>query len=192
MTRNSKMSAVCPVTGKQLMENEMCFTLLFLFVTFPCVKRTNKKIQIGKHKYTNTQIQHMTKCQSQKDQTCGKFLKRRLFKDMNNYIPVCQTHKWKYLRLNRLNRLLHSPTKVYLPFIWCILGLENVFPCQWGRDEKKGQCMSSSLTESSPNQPWSSPLSNDVYNICWTQYWSHRNIDVLMISLVAESPDSYM
>ena len=34
---------------------------------FPVVKRTNTKIQI--HKYTNTQIQHMAKCQ--KDPTCG-------------------------------------------------------------------------------------------------------------------------
>ena len=36
VTRNSKMSAVCPVTGKQLMENEMCLTLLFLFVIQCC------------------------------------------------------------------------------------------------------------------------------------------------------------
>ena len=36
--------------------------------------------QIHKHKYTNTQIQHMTKCQ--KDPTCGIFLKRGLIEDI--------------------------------------------------------------------------------------------------------------
>ena len=45
------------------------------------------------HKNTNTQIQHMTMCQ--KDPTYVIFLKRGLFKDMKNYIPVCQTHKYK-------------------------------------------------------------------------------------------------
>ena len=30
---------------------------------FPCVKRANTKIQI--HKYINTQIQHMAKCQKE-------------------------------------------------------------------------------------------------------------------------------
>merc|ERR1711981_808541 len=38
------------------------------------------------HVHTNTQIQHMTKCQ--KDPTCGIFLKRRLFKGVKNYIPI--------------------------------------------------------------------------------------------------------
>ena len=52
-----------------------------------CQMRTDKK-QIHKkiHKYTNTQIQHMTKCQ--KDPTCGTFLKNGLFKDIENYIPI--------------------------------------------------------------------------------------------------------
>ena len=35
----------------------------------------------------------MTKCQ--KDPTCGIFLKRGLFKDIKNDIPVCPTHKYK-------------------------------------------------------------------------------------------------
>ena len=35
----------------------------------------------------------MTKCQ--KDPTCGIFLKRGLFKDIKNYIPMCRTHKYK-------------------------------------------------------------------------------------------------
>ena len=118
---------------------------------FACVKCVNTKNT--NTKYTNTQIQHTTKCQ--KDPTCGIFLKRGLFKDLKDYIPKCQTHKYKIhkytntnftvsgyiyiwhiwhtlllvncsidkfhnltvqamsLRLNRLNRLLHSPTKVY-------------------------------------------------------------------------------
>ena len=44
-------------------------------------------------KYTNTQIQPMTKCQ--KDPTCGIFLKRGLFKGIKNYIPMCQMRKCK-------------------------------------------------------------------------------------------------
>merc|ERR1712110_434354 len=49
--------------------------------------------QIQKYKYTNTQVQHMMKCQ--KDPTCGIFLKRGLFKDIKNHIPMCRTHKYK-------------------------------------------------------------------------------------------------
>ena len=51
---------------------------------FPCAEHTNTKIQ--KYKNTNTQIQHMTKCQ--KDPTYGIFVKRGLFKDIKNYIPI--------------------------------------------------------------------------------------------------------
>ena len=58
---------------------------------FPCVKSANTKIQI--QKYTNTQIQHKTKCQ--KDPTCGIFLKRGLFKYIKNDIPMCQRRKYK-------------------------------------------------------------------------------------------------
>ena len=53
----------------------------------PSVSYSNTQIQI--HIYTNTQIQHMTKCQ--KDPTCAIFLKIGLFKDIKNYISVCQT-----------------------------------------------------------------------------------------------------
>ena len=35
----------------------------------------------------------MTNCQ--KDPTYGIFLKRGLFKDVKNFIPSCQTHKYK-------------------------------------------------------------------------------------------------
>merc|ERR1711974_404616 len=57
--------------------------------------------QIQKYKYTNTQIQHMTKCQ--KDPACAIFLKRGLFKDIKNYIPVCQTHKYKNTNTKNTN-----------------------------------------------------------------------------------------
>ena len=49
--------------------------------------------QIQKLKYSNIQIQYMTKCQ--KNQTCGIFLKRGLFKGVKNYIPI--QHKLKNL-----------------------------------------------------------------------------------------------
>ena len=68
-------------------------------MTFPSGKHANTKIQIRKytntqiHKYTNTQIQHMTNCQ--KDPTYGIFLKRGLFKDIKNDIPMCQTCIYK-------------------------------------------------------------------------------------------------
>ena len=47
-------------------------------MTFPWVKHANTKIQI--HKYKNTQIHHMPKCQ--KDPAGGLFLKKVLFKDI--------------------------------------------------------------------------------------------------------------
>ena len=58
---------------------------------FTCVKRANTKIQL--HKYTNTQIQHMTKCQI--DPTCGIFLKRGLFRGIKNDIHMCQSANTK-------------------------------------------------------------------------------------------------
>ena len=57
-------------------------------IIFPRVERTNTKVQIQ-----NTLIQQITKCE--KDPTCGIFLKRGLFKDFKNYIPMCRTHKYK-------------------------------------------------------------------------------------------------
>ena len=53
---------------------------------FLCVKQYKTQIQ-------NTQIQHITKCQ--KHPTYGIFLKRGLFKDITNDIPICQTGKYK-------------------------------------------------------------------------------------------------
>ena len=55
------------------------------------------------HKYTNTQIQHVTECQ--KDQTCGIFLKKGLFRGTKNYIHMCQTHNYK-----NTNTQLHKYT----------------------------------------------------------------------------------
>ena len=74
-------------------------------IIFPCVKHANTQIQI--QKYTNTQIEHMTKCQ--KDPTCGIFLKRGLFKGIKNDIPMCQTRKYK--KYNNTNTQIQHMTK---------------------------------------------------------------------------------
>ena len=74
---------------------------------FPSVSYTNTQTQI--HKYTNTLIQHMTKCQ--KDPTCGIFLKRGLFKDMKNNIPMCQTRKYKNTNTKYTNSQIQHMTK---------------------------------------------------------------------------------
>ena len=51
------------------------------------------------HKHANTQIHHMTK--GQKDPICGIFLKRGLFKDIKNDIPMCQTCKYKKIQTQK-------------------------------------------------------------------------------------------
>ena len=61
--------------------------------------------QIHKYKYTNTQIQHITKCQ--KDPTCGIFLKRGLFRGIKNDIHMCQTRKYK-----NTNTQIHKYTNI--------------------------------------------------------------------------------
>ena len=58
-----------------------------------CRTHKYKKYNYKIHKYTNTQIQHKTKCQ--KDPTCGIFLKRGLFRGIKNDIHMCQTRKYK-------------------------------------------------------------------------------------------------
>ena len=52
-------------------------------------KDTNTDTQI--HKYTHTAYDKVP----EKNPTRGIFLKRGFFKDMKNYIPKCQTHKYK-------------------------------------------------------------------------------------------------
>ena len=51
----------------------------------------------------------MTKCQ--KDPTCGIFLKRGLFKDIKNDIPMCQTHKYKNTNTKYRNTKIQLSTK---------------------------------------------------------------------------------
>ena len=46
----------------------------------------------------------MTECQ--KDPTYGIFLKRGLFKDMKNDIPMCQTRKYKNTNKEYINTAL--------------------------------------------------------------------------------------
>ena len=57
-----------------------------------CQTRKYKNPITQIHKYTNTQIRHMAKCQ--KDPTCGIFLKRGLFKGIKNDTPMCQMRKY--------------------------------------------------------------------------------------------------
>merc|ERR1712055_541711 len=65
---------------------------------------------MGKYKIHKTQIQHMTKCQ--KDTTCGIFLKRGLFKDIKNDIPMCRTHKYKNTKtqIQHMTKCQKDPT----------------------------------------------------------------------------------
>ena len=51
----------------------------------------------------------MTKCQ--KDLTCGIFLKRGLFKDTKNDIPMCQTRKYKNTNTKYTNTQIQHKTK---------------------------------------------------------------------------------
>ena len=57
-----------------------------------CQTRKYKNPITQIHKYTNTQIRHMAKCQ--KDPTCGIFLKRGLFKGIKNDTPMGQMRKY--------------------------------------------------------------------------------------------------
>ena len=63
----------------------------------------------------------MTKCQ--KDPTCGIFLKRGLFKDLKNYIPKCQTHKYKIHKYTNTNFTVSG--YIYIWHIWHTLLLVN-------------------------------------------------------------------
>ena len=71
---------------------------------FPCANLANTQIQI--HKYTNTAYQ-----QCRKDPSCGIFLKRGLFKDIKNDIPVCQTCKYKNTNTKYTNTQIQHMTK---------------------------------------------------------------------------------
>ena len=51
----------------------------------------------------------MAKCQ--KDPTCGIFMKRGLFKDIKNYIPMCRTHKYKNTNTEYTNTQIQHMTK---------------------------------------------------------------------------------
>ena len=46
-----------------------------------------------------------------KDPTCGIFLKRGLFKDIKNYIPMCQTGKYKNTNTKYSNTQIQNMTK---------------------------------------------------------------------------------
>ena len=90
----------------------------------------NTNTQIRKH--TNTQIQHITKCQ--KDPPCGIFLKRGLFKDVKNDIPMCQKRKYKNTNtqiLKYTNTQIQHMTKCQKkPTMWYIFEKRIVQGCQ--------------------------------------------------------------
>ena len=72
-------------------------TILFLKALRPRIS----KLVLPSVPRTNTQIQHMKKCQ--KDPICGIFLKWGLFKNIKNYIAMCQTPKYKNTNLEYTN-----------------------------------------------------------------------------------------
>ena len=100
---------------------------------FPWVKRANtKNTNTQIHKYTNTQTQHMTKCQ--KDPKFGRFLKRGLFKDIKNYIPMCQKRKYKNMntQIRKYSIWRSSRNTEHVVYIWkevCSGKYKIIFPC---------------------------------------------------------------
>ena len=100
------------------------------------IKNTNRQIQI----YTNTQIQHMTKCQ--KAPTCGIFLKRGMFKDIKYYFPTFRTHKYKNTNTKYTNTQIQHITKcekdptcsIFFKKKGLFKGIKNYIPmCQTGK-----------------------------------------------------------
>ena len=92
---------------------------------FPSVQCTNIEI----YKYTNTQIQH---------KTCAIFSMSWCFKDNKNYIPMCQTHNYKFLavciqynkcifqkmHISLLHQTVIYSTDIYSPIV------SSVYPIQ--------------------------------------------------------------
>ena len=64
-----------------------------------CQTRKYKNPITQIHKYTNTQIRHLAKCQ--KDPTCGIFLKRGLFKDIKTDITKCLILKYTNTQIHK-------------------------------------------------------------------------------------------
>ena len=58
----------------------------------------------------------MTKCQ--KDPTCGIFLKRGLFKDIKNHLPMCQMYKYKNISTKYTNTAYDEVPK--RPNMWYV------------------------------------------------------------------------
>ena len=134
--------------------------------------------KIHKYKYTNTQIHKYSALPSAgKTQQMAYFWKEDCSRVSNMIFPCV-----KHTNTKNINTQIH---KIHKYSIWqsararktqhvCTVPQRLIFPIY---DVSWDLKMCSSFQ-------WC--------NICWTQYWSHRNIDVLMISLVAESADSYM
>ena len=89
-------------------------------------------MQIQKYKNTYTKIQHMITCQ--KHPTCGIFLKRRLFKANKNHIPMCQTRKYKNIKMQiHKYSIWRSARKTqHVVYFWkedCSRISKIIFPC---------------------------------------------------------------
>merc|ERR1712130_1068805 len=84
--------------------------------------------QIQKYKYTNTQIEHITKCQ--KDPTCGIFLKRGLFKGIKNDTPMCQTCKYTNTntQIQHMTKCQKDPTCSIFLKKGLFKGIKNYIP----------------------------------------------------------------
>ena len=99
---------------------------------FPCVERTNTKIQIQ-----DTQIQHMTKCQ--KDRTCGIFLKRGLVNGIKKDIFMCETCKYKNTntQIQHMTKCQKDPTRGTFLKIGLFKDVKNYIPMRQTRKYKK-------------------------------------------------------
>ena len=72
----------------------------------------------------------MTKCQ--RDPACGIFMKRGLFKDIKNYIPMCRTHKFKNTNTKYTNteyyKVPETPNMWYISEKRIVQGYQKLYP----------------------------------------------------------------
>ena len=105
---------------------------------FLCVKQYKTQIQ-------NTQIQHIMKCQ--KHPTYGIFLKRGLFKDITNDIPICQTGKYKNAstqihKYRAYNKMTEKTCGIFLKQLYNSSNMINAESAQFTRSSFKRPCHS--------------------------------------------------
>ena len=76
------------------------------------------------HKYTNTAYDKVP----EKNTIYGIFLKRGLFKDIKNYIPMCRTHKYK-IQIHKYTNTAYDEVPEW-PNMWHIFEKRIVQGCQ--------------------------------------------------------------